>query len=146
MIRGSLFTRFFLEDGIRETPAYRELDPNLAANFAAAAGRFWAALETMRRPSEAETEAEFIFPVLELLGWQHLPQQGRFRSCGVRKRPASAGATVRATSSSAGWRRSRPGSRRRRWWDEGKSSAVSEPIPQPPPARGGGFYTNGPRH
>ncbi len=29
----------------------------------------------MARPSEAETEAEFIYPVLALLGWHHLPQQ-----------------------------------------------------------------------
>ena len=27
MIRGNLFTRFYLDDGIRETEAYRALDP-----------------------------------------------------------------------------------------------------------------------
>ncbi|HJS86217.1 MAG TPA: hypothetical protein VJ779_12230, partial [Acetobacteraceae bacterium] len=75
MIRGSLFTRFFLEDGIRETQAYRALDPAFMAGFAADVSRLWAALEQMRRPSEAETEAEFIFPVLDRLGWRHLPQQ-----------------------------------------------------------------------
>lgn len=29
----------------------------------------------MPRPNEGETESEFIFPVLDLLGWHHLPQQ-----------------------------------------------------------------------
>jgi hypothetical protein len=38
----------------------------------------WAKLESMPRPSEAETEAEFIFPALNILGWHHLPQQVRW--------------------------------------------------------------------
>ena len=29
----------------------------------------------MPRPSEAETEAVFIYPILARLGWEHLPQQ-----------------------------------------------------------------------
>jgi len=29
----------------------------------------------MNRPSEAETEAKFIYPIIDALGWQHLPQQ-----------------------------------------------------------------------
>jgi hypothetical protein len=29
----------------------------------------------MKRPSEAETEAEFIYPILSKLGWEYLPQQ-----------------------------------------------------------------------
>jgi hypothetical protein len=29
----------------------------------------------MPHPSEPETEAEFIFPILARLGWEHLPQQ-----------------------------------------------------------------------
>jgi hypothetical protein len=75
MIRGALFTRFFLEDGIRETAAYRTLDPVRLVAFADTVRGRWADLEQMQRPSEAETEDEFIFPVLDLLGWQYLKQQ-----------------------------------------------------------------------
>jgi hypothetical protein len=77
MIRGSLFTRFYLEDGIRGRDEYRAFDhdPARIAAFAAEARRLWANLERMAKPYEAETEAEFIYPLLALLGWQHLPQQ-----------------------------------------------------------------------
>ena len=75
MIRGSLFTRFYLDDGVRETEAYRALDPARVVAFADTARTLWASLAQMSRPSEAETEAEFIYPVLALLGWHHLPQQ-----------------------------------------------------------------------
>lgn len=75
MIRGGLFTRYFLDDGIRDTPQYRALDPATVAAFANSVRERWATLDQMRRPSEAETESEFIFPVLADLGWEHLPQQ-----------------------------------------------------------------------
>jgi hypothetical protein len=75
MIRGGLFSRFFLEDGIRETDAYRALDPAQVLAFADGVRGCWSRLEPMARPLEAETEAEFIFPVLDRLGWHHLPQQ-----------------------------------------------------------------------
>src|SRR5438105_7343741 len=38
-------------------------------------GRRWRALKLMAAPSEAETESEFIHPVLDQLGWLRLPQQ-----------------------------------------------------------------------
>ena len=75
MIRGGLFSRFFLEDGIRQTEAYRTLDPAELLSFQDAVRGRWANLDTMQRPSEAETEGEFIFPVLDRLGWRHLTQQ-----------------------------------------------------------------------
>jgi hypothetical protein len=75
MVRGGLFTRYFLEDGICQTAAYRTLDPVEVVAFADAIRGLWAKLAAMPKPSEAETEAEFIFPALNLLGWHHLPQQ-----------------------------------------------------------------------
>jgi len=75
MLRGGLFTRYFLEDGIRELDQYRRLDSADVDAFAAELRRHWANLAQMPHPSEAETEAEFIFPILGLLGWEHLPQQ-----------------------------------------------------------------------
>ncbi|HEY3912821.1 MAG TPA: hypothetical protein VGM07_23455 [Stellaceae bacterium] len=75
MLRGGLFTRYFLEDGIREMDQYRRLDAACLGTFPGAVGRHWTHLEQMPHPSEAETESEFIFPILSLLGWEHLPQQ-----------------------------------------------------------------------
>jgi hypothetical protein len=75
MIRGALFTRFFLEDGIRGLAPYRRLDADVVAAFAEQVRRRWAAFAEMPRPNEGETESEFINPMLGLLGWEHLPQQ-----------------------------------------------------------------------
>jgi len=75
MVRGGLFTRYFLEDGICQTAAYRMLDPVEVVAFADAIRGLWAKLAAMPKPSEAVTEAEFIFPALNRLGWHHLPQQ-----------------------------------------------------------------------
>ena len=75
MVRGGLLTRYFLEDGIREVDAYRALNPAEVLAFAETVRDHWRNLEDMRRPNEAETEAEFIFPLLDELGWHHLPQQ-----------------------------------------------------------------------
>jgi hypothetical protein len=75
MIRGELFTRYFLDDGIREMDQYRHLAAAEVAAFAEAIREHWAHLEQMPHPSEPETENEFIFPILGLLGWEHLPQQ-----------------------------------------------------------------------
>jgi hypothetical protein len=75
MIRGELFTRYFLDDGIREMDQYRRLAAAEVAAFAEEIREHWAHLEEMPHPVEAETETEFIFPILNLLGWEHLPQQ-----------------------------------------------------------------------
>ncbi len=75
MFRGGLFTRFFLEDGIRGLPEYARLDAATLTEFAAVVRSHWQALDEMPRPSEAETEAVFINPILARLDWEHLPQQ-----------------------------------------------------------------------
>ncbi len=75
MIRGRLFTRYWLDDGIRQTDQYRALSAEQVAAFATEAGRLWAALDRMKAPSEAETESEFVHPILDRLGWYRLPQQ-----------------------------------------------------------------------
>lgn len=75
MVRGGLFTRFFLEDGIRGLPEYGGLDAATVAAFAEEVRRRWAELAQMAHPSEAETESEFINPMFTLLGWEQLPLQ-----------------------------------------------------------------------
>ena len=82
MLHGALLTRFFLEVGICQTPDYCALTEAEVEAFGDFVAERWAALGRFQRPSEAETEAEFIFPVIARLGWEHLPQQepGRGRS------------------------------------------------------------------
>ena len=75
MVRGGLFTRYFLDDGIRMMDQYRRITTADAEAFADVVRTHWTHLEQMPHPSEAETEAEFIFPILGRLGWEHLPQQ-----------------------------------------------------------------------
>ena len=72
MIRGSLFTRFYLDDGIRETEAYRALDGAAVAEAAAILGRLWSTLAAIPRPSEDDTETVMILPALAALGWPYL--------------------------------------------------------------------------
>ena len=75
MIQGSLFTIFFLEEGIRATEDYRALAPDQLAEFAAAAHAGLGRLAALPHPTEAETEQELIAPLLAVLGWDWLVQQ-----------------------------------------------------------------------
>lgn len=54
---------------------YRRIAAADVEAFADAVRSHWSHLEQMPHPSEAETEAEFIFPILNCLGWEYLPQQ-----------------------------------------------------------------------
>jgi hypothetical protein len=75
MIRGGLFTQYFLQDGIRELDAYRAIDAAWVVTAQDRLRGLWQVLASFDRPSEAETEKDFILPALELLGWHFLPQQ-----------------------------------------------------------------------
>lgn len=75
MIRGGLLTRYWLDEGVRQTDAYKAIPTEQVTAFAASVGQLWTALTSMSSPSEAETESEFIHPVLDRLGWHRLPQQ-----------------------------------------------------------------------
>jgi hypothetical protein len=70
VISGNLFTRDYLLDGIERTAQWKGLTDK---NFHGLKQR----LETLARnfvkiakPNEAETEKEFIYPVIEALGWK----------------------------------------------------------------------------
>lgn len=75
MIRGRLFTRYWLEEGIQGTEEYRALHVDTVGAFMAEAARLWGQLGRMATPSEAETESELVHPLLDSLGWHRLPQQ-----------------------------------------------------------------------
>lgn len=78
-MQGQLFTKYFLEEGIRATP---EWPVSVAAreefeSFREGVRQRYEALALAAKPNEAVTEQELIRPVLELLGWtDYLPQQG----------------------------------------------------------------------
>ena len=75
---GQLFTHYFLTEGIRETPEWRESlrTPEALAKFRAGAAEGFAGIGRFSAPNEAVTEEELVRPILRLLGWaDYLPQQ-----------------------------------------------------------------------
>lgn len=74
MITGGLFTQYYLLDGVRQTEAYQALDAGTVEAARVRLARQWRQLAVMPSPSEAETEDEFIYPVLRELGWEWLVQ------------------------------------------------------------------------
>jgi len=76
MLRGSLFTQEYLLEGIKASDAWKSLDNQSILDVRAAIGERLVAIQKFKKPTEAETEAEVIWPVLRALGWRHsLPQQ-----------------------------------------------------------------------
>ena len=76
---GHLFTEYFLTEGIRATPEWREAVASADAfeSFRDGLRERYEALSLTVDPNEAVTEQELIRPVLEMLGWaDYLPQQG----------------------------------------------------------------------
>jgi hypothetical protein len=75
MLGGGLFSRYFLDTGVRTTAAWTALPKEDVAAFAAAARGNLSTFQTASAPNEAVTEERLIFPILRLLGWDLLPQQ-----------------------------------------------------------------------
>ena len=80
---GHLFTEYFLTEGIRATPEWRESVASADAfeSFRDGVRERYGALSLTVDPNEAVTEQELIRPVMEMLGWtDYLPQQGAARN------------------------------------------------------------------
>ena len=80
---GQLFKQYFLTDGVRETPEWRESAKHAEAftDFTHAISTCFNNFSHYSNPNEAVTEKELICPVLEALGWtNYLPQQGAARN------------------------------------------------------------------
>ncbi len=75
-LEGRLLPRHFLDNGLPVTPAWLAIDDAQVETFAARIAPLFATIATAATPSEAETEKDLIFPVLDALGWASLPQQG----------------------------------------------------------------------
>ena len=77
---GQLFTHYFLNDGIRATPEWRDSGPAVSA-FRERAAWIYEGFKAYHAPNEAVTEQDLVRPILEALGWaSYLPQQGSQRN------------------------------------------------------------------
>lgn len=83
MISGNLFTRDYLLDGIDRTAQWKGLTDKSVDEFRKRLKSIAGKYLKIAKPNEAETEKDFIYPVVEVLGWsdyqvqQILSQKGR---------------------------------------------------------------------
>lgn len=75
MLNGGLFTRDFLIEGIRETETWASIDDAGVANFRARLHALLSEFINIKNPTEAETEKELIWPMLEVIGWSDMSVQ-----------------------------------------------------------------------
>ncbi len=76
MIRGDLFSKEFLVDGIREFPEWNQLKAETIAEFKTALIAIFSKFPISKSPNEATTERDLIEPILKQLSWvDYLPQQ-----------------------------------------------------------------------
>ena len=75
MISGNLFTRDYLLEGITRSEPWKELADGEVEALKAGLQKLAQSLLAIHKPNEAQTEKAFIYPVLELLGWQDVEVQ-----------------------------------------------------------------------
>ncbi len=75
MLNGSLFTRDFLTEGIRDTAVWQALDDGMVSAVRGSLSRLLAAFGRLKNPTEADTEKELIWPLLEVVGWSDMSIQ-----------------------------------------------------------------------
>ncbi|NBC33669.1 MAG: restriction endonuclease, partial [Alphaproteobacteria bacterium] len=81
MLIGSLLTRYFLDDGITQTPEWQALGAAELDAFESEVRRLLRPFTPRTGRNEANTERELIWPVLDALGWHDISVQesaGRF--------------------------------------------------------------------
>ncbi|WP_375399034.1 Eco57I restriction-modification methylase domain-containing protein [uncultured Sphingomonas sp.] len=76
-----------MKQGIAETAAWRDLDDGAVATLRAAVGDRIDDLLKRKNPVEAETENKLVYPVLRLLGWDHISVQQRMDARGRKDVP-----------------------------------------------------------
>jgi hypothetical protein len=75
LLNGGLFTRDFLIEGIRGAGAWPALDETAVAGVRTRLNTLLSAFDKLKNPTEAETEKELIWPLLEALGWTDMSVQ-----------------------------------------------------------------------
>ena len=82
MLQGGLFTRDWLTEGIHESAPWRELTEQSVDRAREQIGELLTSLTKRKAPVEAETEEKLVYPVLRLLGWDHISVQQRMDARG----------------------------------------------------------------
>lgn len=75
MISGNLFTRDYLLDGIERTAQWKGLTDETVQSVRQRLHALATKFLKIAKPNEAETEKEFIYPVIEALGWNEYQVQ-----------------------------------------------------------------------
>ncbi len=70
MLQGTLFSSYFLEEGIKTTEDWKRLSDNKVNNAFAQIKELISGFQEREKPDEADTEDGLIVPILELLGFQ----------------------------------------------------------------------------
>jgi hypothetical protein len=73
--QGALFTTDWLKEGITATSQWQSLDDARIAQLWSQSRHLLDELLKRRNPTEADTEQKLIYPLLELLGWEHISVQ-----------------------------------------------------------------------
>lgn len=87
MFQGALFTRDWLKEGIAETAEWGGLSDDAVGQLWDRARAFLVDHSGRKKPTEAETEDQLIYPLLELLGWQHKSVQQNMTTKGRKDVP-----------------------------------------------------------
>lgn len=87
MFQGALFTRDWLKEGICESPEWLALDKARVDSLWTQAQSLLTELSGRKKPTEAETEDHLIYPMLELLGWEHKSVQQNMTTKGRKDVP-----------------------------------------------------------
>jgi hypothetical protein len=106
-VRGTLFTRGFLQEAIERTPVWDDAD---TASFEIELRRIFEAFPDQHEPNETQTEDDLIWPVLKALGWSEFLRQQNLAVRGRDDVPdgllfADADAKARANRHPDEWRR-----------------------------------------
>ena len=67
---GSLFSAYFLEEGIKNTVDWHNCDPQILTKVYNEAQNIFNSFQTRKNPDEADTEDDLICPFLKLLGFE----------------------------------------------------------------------------
>jgi hypothetical protein len=82
VLQGGLFTRDWLTQGILESAQWRELSELSVDQAREHIGSLLSSLTRRNAPVEAETEDKLVYPVLRVLGWDHISVQQRMDARG----------------------------------------------------------------
>ncbi len=110
MISGNLFTRDYLLEGITRSEPWATLSDSEVGTIKQAMQKHAQSLLAISKPNEAQTEKSFIYPVLELLGWNDVEVQQTLSTKGRKQVPdallfADTPSRNRAVAEKDNWKR-----------------------------------------